>query len=105
MKSFISTIFLTIANGEKFGSSEVSKDLKFGWDLQNVRIESHLFLKGDSFRTAARDLKDHATRSRQQHQQATQQKTLLATSCEMLSTFPGTNAKRRARLTWNKRSR
>jgi len=35
MKSFISTIFLTLANGEKFGSSEVSKDLKFGWDLQN----------------------------------------------------------------------
>jgi len=35
MKSFISTIFLTLANGEKFGSSEVSKDLKFGWDLEN----------------------------------------------------------------------
>ena len=104
MKSFISTIFLTLANGEKFGSSEVSKDLKFGWDLQNVRIESHFSLK-DSFRTAARDLKDHATRSRQQHRQATQQKTLLATSCEMLSTFPATSAKRRARLTWNKRSR
>jgi len=37
MKIFISTIFLTLSNGEKFGSSEVSKDLKFGWDLQNVR--------------------------------------------------------------------
>jgi len=35
MKIFISTIFLTLSNGEKFGSSEVSKDLKFGWDLQN----------------------------------------------------------------------
>ncbi|CAG5109905.1 Oidioi.mRNA.OKI2018_I69.chr2.g4374.t1.cds [Oikopleura dioica] len=35
MKNIISTIFVALANGEKFGSSEVSKDLKFGWDLKN----------------------------------------------------------------------
>ena len=55
MKNIISTIFVALANGEKFGSSEVSKDLKFGWDLKNVSFFLSIIGKRGDFLIPKKD--------------------------------------------------
>ena len=98
MKNIISTIFVALANGEKFGSSEVSKDLKFGWDLKNVSLFDQIcFFDEMNLRTVDQDRKDRATQSLQSPLLATRMKISRVTSSLMLSTFLGTNAKRLAK--------